>query len=34
MDNPMIAGVIAAIVGVAVGYFVDRLIKGGGLQDP
>ncbi len=29
MDNPMIVGAIAAIVGVAVGYFVDRLIKGG-----
>lgn len=29
MDNPMIVGVIAAIVGVVVGYFVDRLIKGG-----
>ena len=29
MDSPMIVGAIAAIVGVAIGYFVDRLVKGG-----
>ncbi len=29
MDSPLIVGLIAAIVGVAVGYFADRLIKGG-----
>ena len=29
MDNPMIVGAVAAIVGVAIGYFVDRLVKGG-----
>jgi len=29
MDNPMIVGAIAAIVGVAIGYFVDRLVKAG-----
>lgn len=29
MDSPMIVGVVAAIVGVAIGYFVDRLVKSG-----
>jgi len=29
MDSPMIVGLIAAIVGVAIGYFVDRLVKSG-----
>ena len=29
MDSPMIVGAIAAIVGVAIGYFVDRLVKSG-----
>ena len=29
MDNPMIVGAIAAIVGVGIGYLIDRLIKGG-----
>ncbi len=29
MDNPMIVGAIAAIVGVGIGCLVDRLIKGG-----
>ena len=29
MDNPMLVGAIAAIVGVGIGYLVDRLIKGG-----
>jgi ribonuclease Y len=29
MENPVIVGVIATIVGVAIGYFVDRLVKGG-----
>ncbi|MBC7965386.1 MAG: DUF3552 domain-containing protein, partial [Fuerstia sp.] len=29
MDNPVIVGAVAAIVGLAIGYFVDRLIKGG-----
>ncbi|HQX51666.1 MAG TPA: ribonuclease Y [Planctomycetaceae bacterium] len=29
MNNPVIVGVIAAIVGLVAGYFVDRLSKGG-----
>ena len=33
MDNPMIVGVVAAIVGLVAGYFVDRLIKGGAYKN-
>ena len=29
MADPLIVGSFAGIVGVGVGYFIDRLIKGG-----